>query len=138
MDDPGHLAHENNLVAEALVDAPGAADQGWVPVVHSELLPPGGVVGFDHDDSGPLVVWRSEGGRVVAMDDRCPHQWSSLRAVGVVDGEEIVCTTHFWRFGTDGAGCKQSMHGRRDEKDPVDVVATVDDGDRVWIRPGGD
>jgi len=127
MDDLRRAAHGDDVVTD-----------GWVPVVHSELLPPGAVVGFDHDESGPLVVWRSEGGRVVAMDDRCPHQWSSLRAVGVVDGEEIVCTTHFWRFGTDGAGCKQSMHGRRDEKDPVDVVVTLDDGDRVWIRPGGD
>ena len=125
MDDPGHTAHENDLVAAALVDAPEAADEGRVPVVHSELLPPGGVVGFDDDDRGPLVVWRSEGGRVVAMDDRCPHQWSSLRVVGVVDGEEIVCTTDFWRSSAPMARAASS---------PCTAVATQE-GPR---RRGGD
>jgi nitrite reductase/ring-hydroxylating ferredoxin subunit len=137
MDESMRTADGDEWSAESAVGAPVLPDDEWLPVLHSDLLPPGAVVGFDHDDLGPLVVWRSESGRVVAMDDRCPHQWSSLRSVGVVDGEEIVCTTHFWRFATDGAGCKQSMHGRRDAKDRVDVLATRDDGSRVWIRPSG-
>ena len=107
---------------------------GWVAVVDSRELPPGAVVGYFPEVGEPLVVWRSAGGHLAALEDRCPHQWSSLSAVGVVDGEEIVCTTHFWRFGVDGAGCKQSMHGRRDDKDSAVIVECRDDGSRVWVR----
>lgn len=78
-----------------------------------------------------LVVWRTADGEPVVMDARCPHQWSHLEAEGVVDGEEIVCTAHFWRFDSSGRGCKLSMFGRRDEKAPIPVYPVREQGGHI-------
>ena len=43
------------------------------------------------------------------------------RRRGVVDGPEIVCAAHFWRFTTDGTGSKVGMTGRRDPKADIAV-----------------
>ena len=58
-----------------------------------------------------LVVWRTFEGEPCVMEARCPHEWSHLGAEGVVDGLEILCTAHFWRFhhGRDG---QQGGHDR--------------------------
>ena len=68
-----------------------------------------------------LVVWRTFAGEPCVMEARCPHEWSHLGAEGVVDGPEIVCTAHFWRFDTNGTGSKVGMTGRRDPKADIAV-----------------
>lgn len=40
---------------------------------------------------------------VVAFADRCPHRSARL-SLGTVDGSELRCAYHGWRFGSDG-GC---------------------------------
>ena len=52
----------------------------------------------------PVVLYRTEDGTAVALDDRCPHRWAPL-SEGHVDGDQIVCPYHGMRFGTDG-GCR--------------------------------
>lgn len=88
------------------------------------------VVVGDHD----LVVWRSAGGVVAACDSRCPHQWTHLGAQGVVDGEELVCLSHFWRFDPDGHGSKQATNGRRDPKGDVAAFAVREVAGRIEVR----
>ena len=51
----------------------------------------------------PLVLYRGENGRIVALDDRCPHRWAPL-SMGKVRGNDIACAYHGIRFGADG-GC---------------------------------
>jgi phenylpropionate dioxygenase-like ring-hydroxylating dioxygenase large terminal subunit len=92
----------------------------WVPVAASLDVRAGELVGVDIGDL-ELVVWRGLGGQVCVMDARCPHQWSYLGGEGVVDGDEIVCTAHFWRFGRDGRGTKLNTFGRRDDKADIAV-----------------
>ena len=70
-------------------------------------------------EDGDVVVWRTTAGQVAACDSRCPHQWAHLGTAGAVDGEEIVCLSHFWRFDQEGTGSKLSASGRRDEKSPI-------------------
>ena len=89
-------------------------DGQWVAVADASLEP-GQVVADDEHD---VVVWRTADGRPCVMDSRCPHQWSHLAAEGVVDGDELVCAAHFWRFGTDGTGTKLSMAGRARREGP--------------------
>ena len=110
----------------------------WVRLVDSDAVAPGAIVdaslpgepgGFDRD----LVVWRSFDGRACVMDARCPHQLSHLGAEGFVDGDEIVCTAHFWRFAIDGTGTKLNMAGRRDVKADIDIVESVERDGAVWI-----
>ncbi|MCX7619574.1 MAG: Rieske (2Fe-2S) protein [Acidimicrobiales bacterium] len=112
-------------MGETAESMPGA-DGSWIPLIESYAVGPGEVRAVELDRDGrpfELVVWRTLSGKPVVMDARCPHQWSHLEAEGVVDGDELVCTAHFWRFGPDGAGCKLSMSGRRDAKAPIPVFA---------------
>ena len=90
----------------------------WIDVVAAVDLEPGGIVTVERDD-GDIVLWRSASGRVIACEARCPHQWSHLGSAGAVDGEELVCLSHFWRFDPKGEGSKLAASGRRDEKGPI-------------------
>ncbi|MDH3754790.1 MAG: Rieske 2Fe-2S domain-containing protein [Acidimicrobiia bacterium] len=106
-------------------------EPSWTPLVTAAAVEPGGIVDAELGDID-VVVWRAATGRLCVMDARCPHQWSHLGAEGVVDGDEIVCCAHGWRFELDGSGWKQNMAGRRDRKSDIDVFACdVRDG-TVW------
>lgn len=90
----------------------------WVPLVPHDAVAAGSVVAADPFD---VVVWRTADGTACVTEARCPHQWSHLAAEGFVDGDELVCTAHFWRFTTDGVGTKINANGRRDAK--ADIAA---------------
>jgi vanillate O-demethylase monooxygenase subunit len=49
----------------------------------------------------PLVLWRTPDGTVRVLRDVCVHRGTAL-SLGRVEGGEIVCPYHGWRF--DGAG----------------------------------
>lgn len=109
----------------------------WAPVLTAADVAPGEVRsvlvhGFE------VVVWRAVDGRLAACDARCPHQWSHLEAEGVVDGDELVCTAHFWRFDPAGHGTKLSIKGRRDDKADVRSypVREVDGAIEVDVAAG--
>jgi nitrite reductase/ring-hydroxylating ferredoxin subunit len=104
----------------------------WIDVMESELLASGQIVTVDRED-GDIVVWRTTKGKVVACDARCPHQWSHLGAAGAVDGEELVCLSHFWRFDSAGAGSKLSASTRRDEKSPIEAFPVREQAGRIEI-----
>ncbi len=48
-----------------------------------------------------LVVFKTESGRLVAMDARCSHLGADLGR-GRVTGEAIQCPFHHWEYGPDG------------------------------------
>jgi nitrite reductase/ring-hydroxylating ferredoxin subunit len=50
-------------------------------------------------------------GKYHAMDDRCPHKRKSL-AGGIVDGNEVVCPAHGFRFNVETGACKYARHLR--------------------------
>ena len=87
-------------------------------------------------DGRDLVVWKTEKGELCAMEARCPHQWTHLAYQGVVVGEEIICTTHFWRFSTTGKGCKENLNGRRDPKGEIEVMPCYEKNGKIWIAAG--
>ena len=100
-------------------------DAEWVVV--AEAAPGPGEVRADDDHD--VVVWTTFDGTTCVMDGRCPHEWSHLGAEGVVDGDELVCAAHFWRFATDGTGTKLNVKGRRDAKGDIEVFPSrVEDG----------
>jgi phenylpropionate dioxygenase-like ring-hydroxylating dioxygenase large terminal subunit len=49
----------------------------------------------------PLVLWRGADGSPRAMSDVCIHRGTAL-SLGRVDGDEIVCAYHGWRYRGDG------------------------------------
>ena len=50
----------------------------------------------------PLVLVRRSDGSADAYFDECPHRGAPL-SLGRLEGEELVCAFHGWRFGPDGA-----------------------------------
>jgi phenylpropionate dioxygenase-like ring-hydroxylating dioxygenase large terminal subunit len=50
----------------------------------------------------PLVLWRDSAGTAHVFSDLCIHRGTAL-SLGMVEGDEIVCPYHGWRYGTGGA-----------------------------------
>lgn len=48
-----------------------------------------------------LVLFRTASGVAAALSEACPHRRMSL-AAGQVQGEQLVCAYHGWRFGPEG------------------------------------
>jgi nitrite reductase/ring-hydroxylating ferredoxin subunit len=109
----------------------------WVDLVAADEVVPGALTPVDvgeGSDRIELVVWRDRSGRPCAMDARCPHQWSYLGFEGVVDGDEVVCASHFWRFDVEGHGTKVNVHGRRDVKADIEVFPCEEHEGRLRAR----
>ena len=114
---------------------------GWSDVLASVDVANGQIVEIEIDsDSVEIVLWRTTSGELAACDARCPHPWAHLATAGVVDGDELVCLSHFWRFGTDGAGSKLGATGRRDEKAANRIFRVEERGGRImlWSDDAGD
>lgn len=80
-------------VAEATCD--------WFALGFSHHLSPGHV-SEAHLLGHELALWRPlDGGPAKAWENRCPHR--SLRlSLGFVQGDQLVCRYHGWRYGRDG------------------------------------
>ena len=82
-----------------------------------------------------LVIFRRSDGKVVAMEDRCPHRSMPL-SVGELQEDQIICAYHGIRFNSDGdcvhvpsqATCPKSMGVR--------TYPTYERGSVVWIWMG--
>lgn len=70
----------------------------------------------------PIVVWRDSSGKAHAMRDLCIHRGTAL-SLGRVDGCEIVCAYHGWRFDGDGRCTRIPQLA---ESTPVPAKARVD------------
>ena len=105
----------------------------WCDAAASDEVAPGGVLAVQVSGTD-LVLWRAGSGRLSVCEQRCPHQWADLGSVGAVDGEELVCLSHFWRFALDGSGSKLSAAGRRDEKSSIEVRTVRERGGRIEIE----
>ena len=76
---------------------------GWHPIasatevvplhVHQSML-----------DGTELAVWRGEDGFVNVWENRCLHRGVRL-TIGSVDGAELKCAYHGWRYANRTAGC---------------------------------
>ncbi|MDI4665623.1 aromatic ring-hydroxylating dioxygenase subunit alpha [Xanthobacter autotrophicus] len=56
-----------------------------------------------------VVIYRTQDGTPVALQDRCPHRFVPLH-LGRRDGDELICPYHGLRFDCTGA-CTQNPHG---------------------------
>ena len=73
--------------------------QFWHPVAYAEALTtiPLSVMLIGER----IVLWRDAAGTARAMRDRCVHRGTAL-SIGRIQGNEIVCPYHGWRYGVDG------------------------------------
>ncbi len=83
----------------------------------------------------PLVLFRSRG-EVGALLDRCPHRNVPLSLGQVVEGGQLQCKYHGWRF--DGSGrCTHvpGLEGHEDRERRAPACQTREQDGFVWVWP---
>ncbi|MET3230878.1 aromatic ring-hydroxylating dioxygenase subunit alpha [Paraburkholderia sp. SIMBA_050] len=110
-----HAGAPNSTHAPANAHAPGqGANQApvrdlrrvgihpdyWYPLAWSHEVKRGKTHGVTFAGD-PIVLARTEGGKVFALEDRCAHRQVPLHQ-GVVDGESIRCGYHGWTYDCSG------------------------------------
>ena len=58
------------------------------------------------DGATPVAVARLASGRLVVVDDVCPHDGGKI-SDGFVDGERLVCARHGWELAPCGRRCER-------------------------------
>ena len=77
-----------------------------------------------------IVLFRTASGRVGAVAEACSHRRLSL-AVGRVQGEDLVCAYHGWRFDPEGAIRCPLMPGHRQKPQAFQVGEAPG---LIWVR----
>ncbi len=86
-----------------------------------------------------FTLYRGQSGRAALLADRCPHR-ATMLSVGMVDGDDLRCHHHGWRFAPSGTcvarpGDETGIHARCHARSyPVQeylglVFAWLGDGD---------
>jgi phenylpropionate dioxygenase-like ring-hydroxylating dioxygenase large terminal subunit len=71
----------------------------WHPVAYARDVPQGPLAVDLLAE--PVVLWRDSTGAVQALRDVCIHRGTAL-SLGSVQGDEIVCPYHGWRYAAGG------------------------------------
>ncbi|HEX4924622.1 MAG TPA: aromatic ring-hydroxylating dioxygenase subunit alpha [Bdellovibrionales bacterium] len=82
-----------------------------------------------------LVFYRGEDGRVVAMDAYCPHMGAHL-AEGRVEGNELRCLFHYWKFSANGACTEIPCQPQHDFVPKVKTYPVEEKYGMVWLWTG--
>ena len=80
------------------------------------------------------LIWRASDGRIVMMEDRCPHRFVAL-SKGTRDGDRIICGYHGLGFDA-GGNC---VHSPFPDVQPQATVATMPAVEKhlgIWFWPG--
>lgn len=79
--------------------------QFWQPVYHSVDLRPGRPVAI-RIMSQDFTLYRGTSGQAHMVDARCPHRGTQLSS-GWIEGEDLRCFYHGWKFSPDGKCLEQ-------------------------------
>ena len=83
----------------------------------------------------PVLLYRSEAGDVIALENRCPHRSAPL-SMGRRRGDNVECIYHGFTYGTDGKCVRiPSMVGKPPEVS-VRSFPVIEQGPFVWIFVG--
>lgn len=107
---------------------------GWYAVALADELGERGPIGADFL-GGRLVLYRGVDGEPIALDARCPHMGADL-SLGDVEGDEIRCTYHHFRFGRDGRCTAIPSDGAIPTAARVDAHACVEHLGLLWVWHG--
>lgn len=75
----------------------------WWPVAHRDHFPKSGIRGT-RIGNVELVVVR-QNGKYAAYEDACPHKRVRLSQLGKLQGDQLVCDYHGWKFNAQGGAC---------------------------------
>jgi len=108
----------------------------WYPILRSSQLGPAptAVRRFSED----LAVWRDSQGRPRVLENRCAHRGAPL-AAGKVQGDELACCYHGWRYAADGRCTLMPLEdpaSTRMGRICVKAYAAEDRGGYIWMFYG--
>ncbi|MDE2456289.1 MAG: aromatic ring-hydroxylating dioxygenase subunit alpha [Burkholderiales bacterium] len=83
----------------------------------------------------PLVLFRREDGRAVALEDRCPHRSMPLSR-GTLEGDTLVCAYHGARYDCSGRCTGVPSQAQVPPGALVRDYALIESGRLVWIWMG--
>ncbi|MDT0612155.1 aromatic ring-hydroxylating dioxygenase subunit alpha [Streptomyces lancefieldiae] len=85
----------------------------------------------------PILLYRTEDGRAVAMSDRCVHRRFPLsQAPSRLDGDRVVCGYHGFTYGTDG-GCVYVPGQQRIPRTArLNTYPVIEQDSFVWVWIG--
>jgi len=106
----------------------------WYPLAWSREVKRGKThaVRFAGD---PIVLARSEAGKVFALEDRCAHRQVPLSG-GVVDGEAIRCGYHGWTYDCSGKCIDVPYLGRERLPNGVRAYPCRESEGLIFVFPG--
>ncbi len=109
---------------------------GWFQVGYPEDFPAGEAKPLYYFDRH-LVAWRDEAEAVHVQDAFCPHLGAHLGHGGIVDGCELVCPFHGWRFDAEGNNTDIPYSERLNRKAHVRPYPTLERNGLVfcWFHP---
>lgn len=116
-----------------------ATPDGWYQVAYGHELAAGSVVPL-HYFGRELVAYRGAADGVVrVLDAYCPHLGAHLGHGGCVEGDDIVCPFHGWRFDGEGRNVDVPYSRRTNGKAriPVWPVAEANGAVYVWFSAAG-
>jgi len=106
--------------------------KSWYVVVRSDALAPGTVT---HGTwcGKELVVYRTTSGQVHVIDAHCPHLGAHFGYGGRVEGDDLICPFHDFRFSPSGA-CTGTPYGKAlPKKACVKHYPAQDRNGLVWM-----
>ncbi len=109
---------------------------GWFCVGYPEDFPAGSARPIYYFDRH-LVAWRDDAGALHVQDAFCPHLGAHLGHGGVVDGCELECPFHGWRFDAEGTNTDIPYSERTNRKGSLRTfpVAERNGMSLVWYHP---
>ena len=83
----------------------------------------------------PIALYRTQDGKAIALDGRCPHRHFPLGKSGVV-GDNIECGYHGIQFGPDGRTKLVPSQAGTPSACDVKAFALAERSGFIWIWPG--
>jgi vanillate O-demethylase monooxygenase subunit len=83
----------------------------------------------------PVLLYRTEAGKVVAVENRCPHRGAPL-SLGCLKGDDIQCGYHGFRFASDGACVEVPSMKAPPSAARVRTFRVIEHPPFVWIYVG--
>lgn len=118
---------------------PFAMPTGWFAVAESPDLEPGQTKAAYYFATH-LVLWRDDDGGAHVMDAFCPHLGAHLGHGGTVEGCEIMCPFHGWKFDAEGANTDIPYSDRTNGRAKVGTYPTQERNGFIyaWYHPEGE
>jgi len=111
---------------------------GWFQFAWSAEIAPGDVKPLRYFGRN-LVCYRGEGGDLHVLDAYCLHMGAHLGHGGTVEGDDIRCPFHGWRWEGSGVNCEIPYGSRPRMKLRIQSypVEEVDGLALMWFSPSG-